>query len=127
MSDQYFYRCEKCNHIVVTDEDGCECTMRGISYLYHCPNCGTMAKLWLNICDGSKEWSLPMGVERHTCMERNVSGKLLVFRDMEDLDEGLCPVCGSSKIQKWNPIDNYCPKCGGKMYQDESFGVNHTD
>lgn len=34
MSNQYLYRCKKCDFRVYTDDDGCECTMSGMAFLY---------------------------------------------------------------------------------------------
>jgi len=90
--------------------------MSGIAYLYRCPECGLLAQVWKDIrailepdsIDNIKpQWYIPN-------------------KGNYDFD-GICPLCGSAHIRKWNPTENGCPICGGKMSRDDSFGVMHTD
>lgn len=123
MSNQYLYRCEKCNHTLYTDHDGCECTWNGIAFLYHCPDCGVLAKLWENCREGILKWSFPHKLDIDS---QPIVGMDTLYGSSRDYS-GTCPICGSANIHRWNPNDNYCPKCGGKMYRDFSVGPIHTD
>lgn len=116
MSDQYLYRCERCDSTVLTDDNGCECTMGGIAYLYHCSECGLLAKVWTDI-QAIFEPKDNDNVKSHWYIPNKGSYNF----------DGTCPLCGSKHIHKWNPLENGCSTCGGKMSRDDSFGVVHTD
>ncbi len=30
-------------------------------------------------------------------------------------EDTVCPLCGSQKVKKWNPVKGKCPKCNHKM------------
>lgn len=116
MSDQYRYICEKCGFSLWTDETGCGCTMCGISHLCLCDKCHTLVQRWEELCHDetgiswrNPHWWIP---GEGTSIE----------------DDGTCPICNShNSLQKWNPTDFCCPKCGDAMLRDDSAGILHTD
>lgn len=88
----------------------------GISYLYLCDNCHTLAERWeeLYLDENGISWRNPHWWIR----EKGTS-----FDDV-----GSCPICNThGSMQKWNPTDFGCPKCGAPMIIDESAGILHTD
>lgn len=131
MSHQYLYKCSMCGHSICTDDAGCECTFGGISYLYYCEECHTLAKRitpppFREIDESDVRWYCE---DRDiTPVSLSISPSILKSRidDKQAFRNVDCPICGSRNIHKWNPISCGCPKCGGEMIKEEGFCI-HTD
>lgn len=91
------YLCCKCDYSVLTEPDGHYLLVAGEYDNYICKNCNEIVSIKAEPKD-------------------------------EEGEKLQCPNClATDSLEKWNPVDGVCPKCGGKMCVDNNAYVVMAD